>query len=81
MNSQKLFSLILGVFTAAGALSLSSARSTNHQQIKGASVQEVADGSGPVPPPIQPRSVLLADGSGPIPPPIQPQPSFNFLAV
>jgi hypothetical protein len=74
MNSQKLSSLILGVFTTAVALSLLFASSTNHQQTNGASVQpQVADGSGPVPPPIQPQNVLLADGSGPVPPPVAPR--------
>jgi hypothetical protein len=97
MNSQKLSSLILGVFTTAVALSLLSASSTKHQQTNGPSVQpQVADGSGPVPP-IPPKTALLADGSGPVPPipprtmlladgsgpvpPIPPKRSLNLLAV
>jgi hypothetical protein len=77
MNSQKLSSLILGVFTTAVALSLLLVSSKNHQQTKGGSVRsEVADGSGPVPPPVHPLNVLLADGSGPVPPPVH---SLNVL--
>src|ERR1700682_1281306 len=74
MNSQKLSRLILGVFTTAVALSLLSACSIDHGQIKGASVQsQVADGSGRVPPPVQLQNVLLAEGAGPVPPPVQLQ--------
>src|SRR6202040_3816981 len=81
MNSQKLSSLILGVFTMAVASSLLFASATNHQQTN-ASVQSemadvhsqnvlLADGSRPVPPPpqVQLQNVLLADGSRPVPPP------------
>ena len=70
MNSQKLSRFILGVFTTAVASSLLFASPTNHQQTNAACVQsQIADGSGPVPPPVQLQNVLLADGSGPVPPP------------
>jgi hypothetical protein len=70
MTSQKLSRLILGVFTTVVASSLLFASSPNHQQTNAASDQsQVADGSGPVPAPVQSQNVLLADGAGLVPPP------------
>ena len=61
MNSQKLSRLILGVFTTAVASSLLLACSIDHGQMKGASVHpQVADGSGPIPPPVQPQIVSMS---------------------
>jgi hypothetical protein len=80
MNSRKLLSLILGVFTATVALTLSVPSTNQYQQPNGASIQpQVADGSGPVPP-LPPQVVLLADGSGPVPP-LPPKALPTFLQL
>src|SRR5437868_3867551 len=79
MNSKKAYSFILGVFTTAVASSLLFVSSAKHHQTTATSVQsQIADGSGPVPPPVQSENVLLVDGSGPVPPPLQ---SENVLLV
>jgi len=68
MNAWKLCSLILGSFTLAVLLSLSSTdRSQHNNQLVGTPAQtQRVDGGGPVPP-VQLRS-LMADGAGPVPP-------------
>src|SRR5882762_6392511 len=72
MNSKKVSSFILGVFPTAIEKTLLLASSAKHHQTTATSVQsQIADGSGPVPPPVQSENMLLADGSGPVPPPVQ----------
>ena len=86
MNSRKLFSLILRVFSVAVVVSLP-AFSTNHPwgdaYITGSPGQpQIADGGGPAPPYPPPPSfgMLVADGGGPAPPyPKPPVATFGSL--
>ncbi len=86
MNSRKLFSLILGVFTLAVVVSVSPS-STNHRRGDGQvigrpSQPQIANGGGPAPPYPPPKpnfGMLVADGGGPAPP--YPPPNLNFGAL
>src|SRR5229473_2569316 len=85
MNSQKLSSLLLGLFISIVLIapSLSSTDRTRHsgQSVAAPLPSQVADGSGPVPPlPPLPPGQLAADGSGPVPPlPPSPKPPVSYL--
>jgi hypothetical protein len=82
MNSKKVSSFILGVCTTAVASSLLLTSSAKHHQTTATPIQsQIADGSGPVPPPVQSENMLLADGSGPVPPPVKTKLSLNLLAA